>query len=376
MTMPGDQPPIPKPKLRWFQPTPGKLLTALLLVEAVLLLSKPWFPKGWAVLIAIATVAVFLLVMLLWLASALLFRRQFQFSIRSMFVLTVAVAVPCSWLMTEIKWAREQQDAVDKLGGNVGYDYESKIPFNSRAIAIPPGPSWLRDVLGDDFFINVDYLGLDDTEITDAEIEHLKYLPQLINLSLTQTKITDIGLVQLENLNQLEYLWLSSTEITDAGLKHLKGLNSLQKIDLGWTKITDAGLKHLKGMNNLKILDLCCTKITDVGLEQLGEMKQLESLYLTKTSITDAGLKQLGGLKLLQTLYLDETSITDAGVEQLKSLSQLQELSLDETKITDAGLKHLQGLKRLQFIAIRKTHISDAGVEALRKVLPDVQIRR
>ena len=115
------------PKLRWFHPTPGKLLVVLLAVEGGLMLSKPWFPKGWAVLIAVAAVGVFLLVMLLWFAVALLFRRRFQFSLRSLLVLTVAVAVPFSWLAVEIKWAREKREAVEawsKLGGVISYDYE------------------------------------------------------------------------------------------------------------------------------------------------------------------------------------------------------------------------------------------------------------
>ena len=47
-------------KLRWFHPTPGRLLIVLLAVEAALLLSKPWFPKGWTVLMAVAAVGLFL----------------------------------------------------------------------------------------------------------------------------------------------------------------------------------------------------------------------------------------------------------------------------------------------------------------------------
>ena len=35
--------------------------------------------------------------------GGLIFRWRFQFSIRSLLVLTVAVAVPCSWLAVEVK---------------------------------------------------------------------------------------------------------------------------------------------------------------------------------------------------------------------------------------------------------------------------------
>jgi hypothetical protein len=33
-------------KLRWHQPTPGRLFVLLLVVEGILLLVEPWFPKG------------------------------------------------------------------------------------------------------------------------------------------------------------------------------------------------------------------------------------------------------------------------------------------------------------------------------------------
>ena len=69
-------------------------------MEGALFLSEQ-FPKGRAALIAIATVAVTIVLMLLWLSLALLFRRRFQYSIRSLLLLTVAVAIPCSWLAVQ-----------------------------------------------------------------------------------------------------------------------------------------------------------------------------------------------------------------------------------------------------------------------------------
>ena len=61
-------------------------------------------------LIAVAVVGVAMLVMKLWFVVALVFRRRFQFSIRSLLVLTVAVAIPCSWLAVEMKHANQQRE--------------------------------------------------------------------------------------------------------------------------------------------------------------------------------------------------------------------------------------------------------------------------
>ena len=128
MTANEPQPAARHSKLRWYQPTPGRLLVALLAVEGVLLLSEwfGWFAfnrQTWTVLIALAAVGATLLVMFVWLVVALLFRCRFQFTLRSLLVLTVAVAIPFSWLAVEMKWEREQKAAamaiVMKTGGNV-----------------------------------------------------------------------------------------------------------------------------------------------------------------------------------------------------------------------------------------------------------------
>ena len=104
-------------------------MPGLLAVEGLLWLSErfQWFAfnshKGWTVLIAAAVAGVTPLLALLWFIAALLFRWRFQFSIRSLLVLTVAVAIPCSWMAMEMKKAREQKAAVDaalEVGGGDG----------------------------------------------------------------------------------------------------------------------------------------------------------------------------------------------------------------------------------------------------------------
>ncbi|MGA2034722.1 MAG: hypothetical protein ABSG68_20940 [Thermoguttaceae bacterium] len=82
-------------------------MAMLLVVEGLLWLSErfQWFAfnahKGWTVLIALDSVGVAVLFMLFWFVACLIFRWRFQFSTRSLLVLTVAVALPCSWLGVE-----------------------------------------------------------------------------------------------------------------------------------------------------------------------------------------------------------------------------------------------------------------------------------
>ena len=122
------------PKPHRFYPTPSWLIAGLLIVEGFLWLSDrfqwPTWHKGYAVLIAVASVALVFVVMVLWLVIALLFRLRFQFSILSLLVLTVAVAIPCSWLGVEMRAAREQKAAVEAIvatGGGVSYDWQVDV---------------------------------------------------------------------------------------------------------------------------------------------------------------------------------------------------------------------------------------------------------
>jgi hypothetical protein len=145
-------------RLRRFHPTPARLLVILLAVEGILFLSKPWFPKGCAVLDAIAAVGFTMVLMLVWLVLAVVFHWRFQFSLRSLMVATVAVAIPFSWLAVEMKKAREQREAVEALvkqGGFVGYDYEVNHDGLRLRGATSGVPVRLQSLLGDDFFRTV-----------------------------------------------------------------------------------------------------------------------------------------------------------------------------------------------------------------------------
>ena len=76
------------------------------------------------------------------------------------------------------------------------------------------------------------------------------------------------GLEHLKGLN-IEVLCLEDTQVTDAGLKHLKRLPKLSWLELGNTKVTDAGLEHLRSLTGLERLHLDGTQVTDAGVNEL-----------------------------------------------------------------------------------------------------------
>ena len=261
---------------RWFLLTPGRLLAVLLAVEGFLWLSErfQWMSKGWPVVVAVAAVATFFLLMLLWFLAALAFKWRFQFSILSLLVLVVAVALPFAWLATEMKAARKQKAVVEwiqKAGRRAAYDYEldqegSSIPGPG---AKPPGPAWLRKLLGDDLFANVTAVYFVSPRVDDAGLEGLTRLAQLQWLDLSGTEISDSELQHLKGLSRLRGICLDNTTISDGGLEHLKGLTQLQTLWLNDTTISDSGLEHLKGLTQLCTLWLGGTKVSDAGVKKL-----------------------------------------------------------------------------------------------------------
>lgn len=65
------------------------------------------------------------------------------------------------------------------------------------------------------------------------------------------------------DLGIVKTLDLRATRITDAGLQYLKPLSNLLLLDLSNTEITDAGLHYLKPLRNLQTLDLSDTDISN-----------------------------------------------------------------------------------------------------------------
>ncbi len=240
MSVAEDRPAEPKPGRRWFHVTPGRLILVLLVVEALLWLSERFgwlaWHKGYSVLAAVAGVGVFLLVLLLWYLAALVFCLRFQFSIRSLLVLTVAVALPFSWLAVEMRAAKRQREAVQIL--------ESTMSWVS--VAEQPKPVWLANLLDEHFFNDVESV-------------------------IGSSYIGDDEMIYVSRFSKLDTLCLGATSVTDNGLKYLKALSYLRSLQLTWNAVSDAGLEHLTGLTQLKSLELQHTQVTDTGVKKLQQ---------------------------------------------------------------------------------------------------------
>ena len=96
-------------------------------------------------------------------------RRWLQFSLRT---LLVVVTVFCIWMWIATKRAREQRWAVEailKAGGTVAYRHEY-FPMSPYPPSDPPGPDWLRQWFGNEYFFSVAKV---DVRLRPSEINDL-----------------------------------------------------------------------------------------------------------------------------------------------------------------------------------------------------------
>ena len=333
-------------------------------------------------------------------------RRWYQYSLRSLFVLTLLFSLCMSWFATRMRRARNQHEvvaAITELGYEIRYDYQIDASGQEISGARPWTPEWLRKPLGDDFFVDVvsikstwppfsffngvsrsgGYIADDHLAkiscltnlrilspgygVTDAGLSHLAALTQLEALDLRHSRVSNAGLAQLATMTRLQELNLRDLPITDDGLAFVARLGSLKKLNLEGTKVTDTGLTHLRVLSQLRSLSLAQTPITDQGLVQLRSLALLTDLDLYKTKISDVGLSQLREMTQLESLELGYTNVSDAGLANVTNLKNLESLVVAYTKVTGAGLKLLEDLPHL-----KKLRVSDEseGLRKFRKAIP------
>jgi hypothetical protein len=406
------------PKPRWYRLSPDRVVVGLLIVEFLLWLSDwirwPAWHKGYAVLAAVGVSGAGIILLMLWWLAAIVFGLKFQFSIRGLLLLVVAVALPCAWLKTAVNRARWQSDVLAHIRerGGVHFEYDSPIATGQDGIyeamreierdlgQVPSNPTLrerIRDRLGEDFFYDVVGVVFLYRATNDADLDGLPALPRLRRLVVMENarigsaiddevrddrphpksqfgEFTNDGVRRLVRFKDVRELTITGAKITDEALEPIIAATQLETLDVGSTEINLAELKNFGRLSQLTELKLAETNVTDAGLARIASLSRLQSLALAYTHITDDGLKNLNRLTELQTLELDGTSIGDAGLEHVAKLTSLVELTLAETKVTDAGLKNLTGLQGLTSLILYKTVVTDAGVEELQKLLPNCKI--
>lgn len=114
---------------------------------------------------------------------------------------------------------------------------------------------------------NLKQVHISNSKMTDEGLSYLGGLPRVEELTLQGNRFTDRGLASLAGRTNLKCLCVGvvETDITDAGMDHLKGLSNLEVLGISQTKVTDQGLSKLRGLTKLKTLWIVGSRVSKVG---------------------------------------------------------------------------------------------------------------
>lgn len=346
-------------------------------------------------------------------------KRWFRFRLRTLLIAVTLATIAFAWCRSQMLAAHRQRElaaAVEAAGGVVYYDWENHTPgeqpwtvegLSFKSVSeqnLPPGPTWLREWIGDEYFqeiVEVDFehrpyfhFGLiptvgsdgnesadegddaktiaqddpmvvldnypEDRRLFDDVLQKVGRVPSVRYLYLGGGGyVDDTMLVPLKNLDQLEELDLSHQDITGEGLIPLSQLKNLRRLDLSETPFTDAGLYHLKQIENLEYVNLRKTKISGRRLGYLLELTRLRELDLSYLRlIKDEGdyrdwtrpAEVLGQMTQLRVLRLRHTKLDNyTFVTKLSNLEELDGSGTDMVRWEeDTRLGDLTKLKILR----------------------------
>ena len=274
-------------------------------------------------------------------------RRWFRFSLRALLVL---VTVLCVWLGFKVNAVRKQKEAIDAImqaGGSFWFDYQYAVGdsnlTNPDPDITPPGPTWLRKFLGDDYFRTPVFLMIGYSENGGNN---------------------DIGtglLNQLEKLPSLRRVMFDSIAIVDVSSGHRH-------------RFSDSDLQVFSTLHHLESLSIQIADIRGDGVAYLSNLTNLGSLEFYSTPLDDAGMEKISKMEWLRSLVCAGTRITNKSLQYIQHLTNLDGLNLCDNDISDDALPCLKRLTNLRTLFLRKTHVTAGGIRELQKSLPNCKI--
>jgi hypothetical protein len=280
-----------------------------------------------------------------------------------------------------VQRAHVQRDAVaaiQRSGGSVGYSWQWTYGMPLTGEPKPPGPAWLRRMLGPDFLDTVNNVRLQGTQCGDEALKAACRLPWLEELTVVDTAVTDAGAEDLQYLKHLRSLDYRLNRTTPRPLRHLGEMTELRELKVAMrlspVPLNDEDMAFLGRLTKLESLMLPSVDLTDRWLVFVKDLKNLEVLQLYDMKLTDDGLRSMSGLSKLKVLSLHGTRITS--LEHLSSLKKLSYLCVAYTAVDDSDLAVLRDWPNLGELDVRKTEVTDHGVAGLLEANPRLKVTR
>lgn len=109
----------------------------------------------------------------------------------------------------------------------------------------------------------------------------------VLEARLRENKSGKQGIDALTKISeQLIWLYLNNSNVTDDDLQSVSNLTQLRKLNLSHNAITDKGIGYLMTLTELEYLNLYATNVSDSGVDSLLTLPHLKALYLWQTNVT------------------------------------------------------------------------------------------
>ncbi|REK29518.1 MAG: hypothetical protein DWQ42_03485 [Planctomycetota bacterium] len=295
---------------------------------------------------------------------------SFRFRLRTLFVVSIVLAIPIAWIGAVVREARLRErilHEIERRGGTV-----TLVP--------PSEPLSLagqvrRQLCGEKAAATVWKIDLFGKHIQDQDLAVLEDLGHVNGLSLQGTRVTDAGIHKLGVLSTLRYISLESTEISNAGIDVLvERLPELEYVDLSGTRVSDAVVPIVARLQKLRSLDLSDTNLQQPDFEALHGLPGLTGLRLSapkgamhlerlpSLEILDVRLVHSSqSVRLVQIPKIRKLSIASSEIH-LEHLGALRELTIYDSSFEEFTISHLPNLEALKLVG---SHVDQGALAEL-----------
>jgi hypothetical protein len=341
-------------------------------------------------------------------------RRWFQFSMRTLLIVTLLIGAGAAWLSSEIRRAKRQEAAVEALregGATIIFAHERIIAYeNSAWRSTPiivaqskPGPQWLRHWLGLDLFSRVASVEIridpkEDLPRFESQVALLADVPSVESVSLTLLSVDDSlvisdavvdRIVALPNLNSLSLVGdrrlltypiqdgvsHDVVDLSEMAWRRLAEATSIESLSLICIRLNEQSLKSITAMTHLRELEVEIDgHLSDDAISILAGCDKLTRLHLVAKGLTEQSLPRIAALPDLTDLTL-RMDLTNEAIRQLAGMRGLQRLKLLSRRyVSEDKLMPLAGLPNLKELEFVFGPGFNRVFEKLRQQRPDVEI--
>jgi Leucine-rich repeat (LRR) protein len=153
---------------------------------------------------------------------------RLRLTLRLLLLVVAAVAAMLGW---QLKRQRDIRRAIDAIEAKGGMLFHADELLNNN-LGAADQPSWFRQLTGEDRFVTVTAVAMNNEAFTDEDVDILRSLPSVTQLTVSGSRITDAAMSAIARLPNLTVLDVTQTKVTAAGLEQLKACKKLGQLHL------------------------------------------------------------------------------------------------------------------------------------------------